>query len=369
MTSPGLYVHVPFCRSKCPYCGFYSIPSRAPVGQWLEGLEREILLTKGQFDSYDTLYLGGGTPSFLDRSSLKRVLSLLRTHYPLTQNAEITLEANPCDVNLDKAHFFKSLGVNRINLGVQSFEDRVLRFLGRGHSSEDAENAISYLRSAGFWNIGLDLIYGFGAQPMKEWIATLKKGLSFEPEHLSCYQLTMEKGTVFGRNPEKKARIALPEKIAAAHFLATAAFLENNGYIHYEVSNFARGKAFESRHNRKYWQHIPYLGLGPSAHSFDGKKRWWQVRSVRKYCHALDRGRLPVLGSETLTQKQHHLEYLALGLRTRNGVLLEKLPSVSRKALFMLQKEGFLKMKNGKAVPTRRGYLMADHLPLWLSPS
>lgn len=364
---PGLYVHVPFCGSKCPYCNFYSIPSQIPISSWLEGLEKEIFHTKSRFERFDTLYLGGGTPSILSDADLERMLSLIFDHYPLTPDAEITLEANPCHVTLEKADFIKSLGVNRINLGVQSFDDRVLKFLGRRHSSENAEDAIRHLRSAGFQNIGLDLIYGFKAQPMKAWMITLKKALSFEPEHLSCYQLTLEEGTVFERRSQKNDSIILPEKTAAAHFLATSAFLENKGYVHYEVSNFALNKSLESRHNRKYWRHIPYLGLGPSAHSFDGKQRWWNVRSVRKYCNALDNGRLPVEGNETLTKEQLHLESLALGVRTRHGVDTKILPPASGNALFMLQKQGLLKIKKGHAIPTRRGYLMADHLPLWLS--
>lgn len=158
--------------------------------------------------------------------------------------------------------------------------------------------------------------------------------------------------------------ITLPEKTAAAHFLATSAFLENQGYIHYEVSNFARDQRLESRHNRKYWNHTPYLGLGPSAHSFDGKKRWWNVRSVKKYRSALKEGRLPIEGRETLTKEQRHLESLALGFRTKRGVDLESLDATSEKALVMFQKQGLLKIINGRAVPTRRGYLLADHLPL-----
>jgi oxygen-independent coproporphyrinogen III oxidase len=365
---PGLYVHVPFCSSKCPYCSFYSIPSQIPVISWLEGLEKEIFHTKNRFERFDTLYVGGGTPSILSDAHLERMLSLIFDHYPLTSDAEITLEANPCHVTLEKADFIKSLGVNRINLGVQSFDDPVLSFLGRRHSSESAEDAIRHLRSAGFQNIGLDLIYGFKAQPMKAWMATLKKALSFEPEHLSCYQLTLEKGTVFERRSQKNDSIILPDKTAAAHFLATSSFLENKGYVHYEVSNFALNKSLESRHNRKYWRHIPYLGLGPSAHSFDGKQRWWNVRSVRKYCKALDQDRLPIEGNETLTKEQLHLESLALSVRTRHGVDTKILPPASGKALFMLQEQGLLKIKKGHAIPTRRGYLMADHLPLWLSP-
>jgi oxygen-independent coproporphyrinogen-3 oxidase len=366
--APGLYVHVPFCRSKCPYCGFYSIPSQIPVERWLEGLEKEILHRGNPLGSFDTLYVGGGTPSFLDIRILERVMALMVDRYSFAPDAEMTLEANPRDLSPEKATRFKSLGFNRINLGVQSFNDRVLTFLGRSHSSKDAENAIMYLRSAGFDNIGLDLMYGLKAQSMKEWIATLKKGLAFQPEHISCYQLTLEKKTVFHRRAQAKERITFPEKRAAAHFLATSAFLEDAGYIHYEVSNFASSEALRARHNRKYWQHIPYLGLGPSAHSFDGKKRWWNVRSVKKYWEALGKGLSPVEGWETLTKEQLHLESLALGFRTRRGVDLEMFDAASQNALSRVREMGLLKIMDGRAVPTLRGYLLADHLPLYFSP-
>ncbi len=361
---PGLYAHVPFCRSKCPYCAFYSVPSKTPIDRWLGGLEKEIAYTQNRFGDFDSLYLGGGTPSFLSNGVLERVTALIFSHYPLAPDAEITLEANPCDISAEKANALKSLGFNRINLGVQSFDDRVLAFLGRRHSAKTAEDALKHLRSAGFQNIGLDLIYGFKAQSMKEWIATLRRALAFGPEHLSCYQLTLEKGTVFERRSHQRNRIMLPEKSAAAHFLATSSFLESKGYIHYEVSNFARDESLFARHNRKYWDHSPYLGLGPSAHSFDGKKRWWNVRSVRKYCGALEKNLLPIEGSETLTNGQLHLESLALGFRTREGVDLKILSPENKKALLMLQKKGVLKVVDGSAVPTRRGYLLADHLPL-----
>ncbi len=363
---PGLYVHVPFCRSKCPYCGFYSIASTTLVDGWLDGLIREILFHKNQFDRFDTLYLGGGTPSFLSTEVLEKVMACLFGHFHLTTNAEITIEANPGDINPNKANALKALGFNRINLGVQSFNDPILKFLGRRHSVEKVENAMGDLRSAGFINIGLDLIYGLKAQSMKAWINTLQRALVFQPEHLSCYQLTLEKGTVFERRSHEGNMITLPEKTAAAHFLGTSAFLENKGYHHYEVSNFARGESFEAQHNRKYWQHVPYLGLGPSAHSFDGKKRWWNVRSVKKYGTALKTGRLPIEGSEILTKEQLHLESLSLGFRTRRGVDLESLTRIptSKEVLLMLRKRGLLKIDKGRAVPTRRGYLLADSLPL-----
>ncbi len=363
---PGIYVHIPFCRSKCPYCGFYSIPSRAPIDGWLDGLKREVLCTEDLWSRFDSLYLGGGTPTFLSMEVLKSLMTFLFGHFHLTPNAEITLEANPCDITRHKATALKSLGFNRINLGVQSFNNDVLRFLGRGHSAEKAEEAIGHLRSAGFQNIGLDLIYGLKAQPMKGWTDTLHRALTFQPEHLSCYQLTLEKGTVFERRSHGKEMITLPEKAAAAHFLATSKLLESRGYHHYEVSNFARGKDFEAYHNRKYWRHIPYLGLGPSAHSFDGKKRWWNMRSVKKYRAALLKGRLPIEGRETLTKEQLYLESLALGFRTRRGVDLKSLTltPTSRETLLMLRERGLLKIVDGRAAPTLRGYLLADHLPL-----
>ena len=315
----GLYIHVPFCNSKCPYCGFYSIASLKPVESWIAGLEKEIQYYKNWPDRFDTLYVGGGTPTCLKGEHLQRVMDMLFTHFPFTRKPEITLEANPCHITREVSQTLFAAGFNRVSLGVQSFSDRVLAILERRHSAKSAVEAISFLREAGFQNLSLDLIYGIPGQSFKDWMGTLKEAMTFQPDHLSCYQLTVEPKTLFERRLTSGALPLPSEKESVAFFLTTSAFLEKAGYVHYEVSSFARGSTFTSRHNQKYWAHVPYLGLGPSAHSFDGTSRWWNVSSVKRYGDMLDRGLSPVAGRERLTPEQRRLESLALGFRTRRG--------------------------------------------------
>lgn len=369
MKKPGLYVHIPFCRSKCPYCGFYSIASTSLVPAWLLALEREAAFYGDLFEGFDTLYLGGGTPSVLELSVLQRVMEILFDRFRFATDSEITLEANPQDLSPDKIRGIRQLGFNRISVGVQSFDDRTLALLGRGHTVRQAEQALADLFYAGFENVGMDLIYGVKGQGLKDWVATLRHALTFQPGHLSCYQLSLEPKTPFARLRNQGLIRPLEEKQEKDFFLATSRLLEASGYIHYEISNFAKTEAYLSRHNRKYWNHTPYLGLGPSAHSFFEGIRWWNFRSVRKYAEDLKEGKMPIEGYELLTAKQLRLELLALGLRTRYGVNVEEVDQdpQTHRTLSMLEKSGFLTLQNGRASPTRKGFLVADALPLYFS--
>ena len=364
--SPGLYIHIPFCRSKCPYCAFYSIPSSSLIPIWLKAIKNEVLLYKGQFGPFDSLYLGGGTPTFIESGILADLIRHLFAHFDFSPDTEVTIEANPCDLTDEKIRMLRDSGVNRVNLGAQSFDDRVLSFLGRKHSVKEVKGALNRLRQFRFENVGIDLIYGFKEQGVKAWIDTLDNALSLKPEHISCYQLTFEKKTMFERLMDEGKIEPLLESEEATYFLATSQHLEDKGYIHYEISNFAKNEACRSRHNQKYWQHTPYLGLGPSAHSFEGKKRWWNVRSIKKYCAAVEKGRPPVEGSEDLTEEQLRIETLSLGLRTSTGVDLSvvKRTPESDEALSRLQASGLVKIINGRVIPSREGFLVADHLPV-----
>jgi oxygen-independent coproporphyrinogen-3 oxidase len=369
MAKPGLYVHIPFCRSKCPYCGFFSIASLSLVPAWLDALEKEVSFYRDLFETFDTLYLGGGTPSVLALKDLGRVMGILFESFDFDPDTEITLEANPGDLTPEKIRGIRRLGVNRVNVGVQSFDDRVLSFLGRRRTAGQAEQALADLAAQGFENTGLDLIYGIPGQSLKEWIGTLRHALTFQPSHLSCYQLTLEPKTPFAKMRDAGEIEPLEEERESAFFLATSRFLEGKGYIHYEISNFAGTGARFSRHNRKYWNHTPYLGLGPSAHSFFEGARWWNLRSVRKYARALKEGMPPIEGYEYLTAGQLRLEAVALGLRTREGIDLKEIldGAPSSGPLSLLQKSGFVKLENGRVLPTRKGFLVADSLPLYLS--
>jgi len=367
MNHPGLYIHVPFCRSKCPYCGFFSIASTSLVERWLEALKKEIGLYKGIFKySFDSLYLGGGTPSILNSDQLKEIMGFLFVGFEFENNTEITIEGNPGDMNHEKIIGIKSMEINRVNLGVQSFNDDDLMFLGRKHNAREAEEAILLLRDSGIGNIGIDLIYGLPGQSLEAWKENLEKALVFHPEHLSCYQLNIEKGTPF-ENMRKKGLIEpLKEETEESFFMATSEFLEDHGYIHYEISNFSRGESYYSRHNCKYWDHTPYLGLGPSAHSFNGASRWWNQRSVRGYCEALEKGESPVEESEDLTEEQIIMETISLGLRTRWGFDQKILVNNSelKNTVLMLTDTGYIRIEGDMIIPTKKGFLIADQLPL-----
>jgi oxygen-independent coproporphyrinogen-3 oxidase len=370
--TPGLYIHIPFCLSKCPYCDFYSVSSISMLPAFLEILFREMELYRGRIGSCDTVYIGGGTPSILNPRQLEAILKRVRENFPLLPNPEITLETNPADLDQSSLASIRALGINRLAIGVQSFDQAILAFLGRRHSANQAIHAIEAARSAGFANIGLDLIYGIPGQGMAVWLDTLRCALSFAPAHLSCYQLTVEPETPLGIS-YRQGTFSLPdENLQHEFFIKTAEMLEDAGYVHYEVSNFAKGMPLASRHNQKYWDHTPYLGLGPSAHSFSANRRWWNYRSVDRYIAALRSGNLPVEASEDLTREQLQLEALYLGLRTKKGIHLKDyatrycLDLLARKGdrLATLQDEGLIAIEAGYLYPTRAGLALADSLAL-----
>lgn len=364
--NPGLYVHVPFCRSKCPYCDFYSHTDQSLIIPWLKALEREIGFYRNEFLSFNTLYLGGGSPSILSDEQLGRLLGMVFDRFHFESDSEITIEANPNDLNPAKLKRLRELGVNRISLGVQSFDDQELLFLRRRHTVKQAEQALRWIRESGFTNVGIDLIYGLPGQTIDQWQANLEKTLTFQPEHLSCYQLTIAKGTLFYGLKEKGGLKPISEEDEELFFITTSKFLEDQGYIHYEISNFAREENYFSRHNQKYWQRQPYLGLGPSAHSFQGNRRWWNVRSLNRYCQALEQGRRSVEEQEELTEEQVQFEVISLGLRTRAGLDLSRLGGSLNleKTLSRLVEAQLVSVTDNRLVPTLKGFLLADRLPL-----
>ena len=365
---PGLYIHVPFCRSKCLYCDFYSVASRAAIPAWLKAVKREVLLYKDRFHGFDSLYLGGGTPAILAERELAELLECLHKHFTFCPESEMTIEANPDGLSRDKLKVIGSLGINRISLGVQSLDDRDLKYLGRSHGSKQALKSLDMVRSCGFADLGADLMYGLETQSMQGWRRTLDQILEFRPEHISCYQLTFESGAPLWKMKAAGRVRSIGEKLESAFFIWTSRYLEKHAYQHYEISNFARGPEFMCRHNLKYWHHIPYLGLGPSAHSFDAGTRWWNVRSIKKCCQLLAEGKAPIEASEVLSEEQLDLETLDLGLRTSAGVDLHALGGrlITDEALAELQKSGLVKVTNDRIQPSRKGFLVADSLSLTL---
>ena len=327
---------------------------------------------RNRFNPFDTVYIGGGTPSLLSPQQLKNILTSIQKNFDLTSDPEITIETNPADLDRSLLESMREMGINRINIGIQSFDDKVLGFLSRRHSVKQAISAIGASRKAGFQNIGLDLIYGVPGQDMSSWLDTLKQAIASSPEHLSCYQLTLGAKTPLRIRYQAGEFLMPGEELQYDFFIKTSEFLEDAGYIHYEVSNFARGTKYASRHNQKYWDHSPYLGLGPSAHSFQSNRRWWNHRSLDQYLAAINTENLPVEETETLTMEQLRLEALYLGLRTKKGVSLHDFKNQYQYDLFAekkeilnkLQEEGLISIRDGRLYPTQTGLAVADSLAL-----
>lgn len=363
---PGLYLHIPFCQNKCAYCDFYSVTDLSLIQEWLLALEHEQWFYKDNWESFDTLYLGGGTPSLLGEAEIIKVFGLLRKHFHFIGDTEITFEANPDDLTREKLILLKDLGVTRISLGIQSFSDQELGFLGRRHTARQAEFALSLIRELGYRNLSVDLIYGLPDQEISSWISTLNRALDFKPEHLSCYQMTIYEDTLLGQLKAEGKLQALDQETDRTFFFTTSEFLLKKEYIHYEISNFASTESNLSRHNSKYWKHIPYLGLGPGAHSFRGRERWWNIKSVKTYCEKLNNGKLPIEDKEILTEEQKRFESLFLGLRTKAGIDLslidhrEKTNSIIQE----LMTANLIKIENNRLIPTLKGFALADSLPL-----
>jgi oxygen-independent coproporphyrinogen-3 oxidase len=374
MPSPkpaGIYIHLPFCLRKCPYCDFYSeigTPDRRQ--SFLAALHGELVLRAHRDLAVDSIYFGGGTPSLFAPAQIGGLIDGIRASFRLSPDSEITLEANPGTVSRDRLQGFRAAGINRLNLGIQSFNDRNLVFLGRIHDAATARRALTAARAAGFENIGLDLIYGLPGQEPANWRADLHAALETAPSHLSGYMLTYAPGT-----PLEADRIAgrirpLSEAAVADLFDITVDVLTENGFVHYEIANFARAgnPPAWSRHNRKYWNQAPYLGFGPGAHSYDGRVRCWNDADLDAYRQALESGHPPPGGEEILTREQRMIEALFLGLRQTAGIDIQEFETrfavqfveLFGPALTDLAGMGLATLEKGFCRLTRSGLLVAD---------
>jgi oxygen-independent coproporphyrinogen-3 oxidase len=372
--NPGLYLHIPFCSAICPYCDFAVLtggPERRR--RFADHLIREIEMWSDKrptFQSIDTIYFGGGTPSALAPEDLGRILEAARENLSLQDDAWVFFEANPEDVTPESVRAWRDLGVRFLSLGIQSFDADALKFLGRRHSAEQALRSFEIARTAGFETISIDLIYGLPDQPFEIWKRTLEQAVELQPDHLSCYQLTIHEGTPFGFRLVRGKMTEAPEETQGELFLFTHSFLKDAGFPGYEVSNFARSPEHRSRHNQKYWHHVPYLGVGPSAHSFAGTRRWWNERKLKPYEARIETGEKPIGGSEELARSDLALEALMLGLRTADGIdrtffrerygvdlLKSNEPLVER-----LVKDGLLKLEGDILIPTLAGLAVTDSL-------
>lgn len=321
MDSPGLYIHVPFCRKRCPFCDFAITTDLSRVTKWEDALIREIALRSDDWPApFDTVYFGGGTPSLLPAERIEKLLASMRQRLRIAEDAEVTLEANPGTLSQEDYARLVDAGVRRLSLGIQSFDDDDLVLLGRDHDVQESRDAFAFARAAGMDNITVDLIYGLPGRDADHWTDQIRQCVALDPDHVSAYALTYEPGTPLTRQKERGELDAISESLSSDLFDLTVRQLAEHGFDQYEVSSFASGIAFESRHNKKHWCGVPYLGLGPSAHSFRDGRRWWNHRNVSEYADTLARGELPVAEVEDLTVDQRRLEALFLGLRWRAGV-------------------------------------------------
>jgi oxygen-independent coproporphyrinogen-3 oxidase len=362
---PGLYVHVPFCVRRCPYCDFYSVSALDLIPRYVESLAREVRLAAPAWpEPFETLYIGGGSPSLLNREGLTGLLGALAP-LDLSRIREVTLEANPEDVLPGQADLWAEVGVTRLSLGVQSLDERWLGdVLGRGHSPEQSLAAVELLKGRPF-DLCLDLIYGLPTQAPEDWGRDLTRAVELRPEHISTYNLTVEPGTPLARSiAEKHLPPPPPPNQVAELFLLSGQALAALGFYRYEVSNFAR-PGHESRHNLKYWRRAPYLGLGPAAHSFDGCRRWGNVASVRRWASALAAGSIPRAFEEVLDDRAAQLERVMLGLRLPEGLPEAVLAGAGKVDDFIAS--GHLVRGEGRLHPTEKGLLVADRLALELT--
>ena len=364
----GLYIHIPFCSSKCRYCDFYSVTDTSLRKRFLKALNVEMQLTGNFSSAFDSIYIGGGTPSVLPAEDVSRIIASVQQTYTLLPDCEITIEINPGTVTREQFRQYLEAGINRINIGVQSFHPENLAFLGRTHTVMESRQAIEWAQNAGFGNIGIDLIYALPEQTADSWKRDMDAAVVYSPQHLSCYTLTFEPGTPMEKDLREGRIQPLDEKTAGELFLLTADYLTRKGYEHYEVSNYAEESNLRSRHNSKYWSLAPYLGLGPSAHSFIHPERFWNTSDVSSYVEDLEAGQLPHGGKETLSRRQMMTETVLLGLRTAEGIdvqLFDQRFGVGFRNLFSetldeFQEKKLLELSAQRCRLTREGLLLLD---------
>jgi oxygen-independent coproporphyrinogen-3 oxidase len=360
-----VYLHVPFCARRCAYCDFaIAVRPTVPVREYLDAVEGELRIRLGALPApaarpeIDTLYLGGGTPSRLGGPGVAQTIALVGRWFRLAPGAELTIEVNPDDVTADAVRAWREAGVNRASLGGQTFDPRALAWMHRTHDAEQTLRAVDLLRAGGIVDLSLDLIFALPASVPRDWPADVAQALALAPTHLSLYGLTVEPGTPLGRWTERGAVAEADEERYADEFLHAHVALTAAGYEHYEVSNFAR-PGHRARHNSAYWSGAPYLGLGPSAHGFDGDQRRWNVPAYAAWTRAVAAGTDPVDGAESLDDDMRDAEAVYLGLRTVDGLPLA-LADETRVALWEAQ--GWAARAGNRVRLSPTGWLRLDAL-------
>ncbi|MBU2493877.1 MAG: radical SAM family heme chaperone HemW [Bacteroidetes bacterium] len=371
MKKTACYVHIPFCDHKCIYCDFYSIITSDNISNYLNAIKKEIEYYSNIY-SIDrelfTVYFGGGTPSLMNPAYIKEIINHIKNKFNVSVNAEITLETNPGTVDLNKFIEFKKAGINRISVGIQSFDKEELKFLTRIHDSETAADTINKAKQAGFENISLDLIFNLPGQTKEKWMYNLQRAVELPIKHISAYSLILEKGTILNKMVIDGKVKMQDEDYDAELYEETIDFLTASGFNQYEVSNFAL-PGYECIHNKAYWDYSEYLSFGTSAHSFLNNKRWWNYSSLKFYIAAVEKMNYVVAGSEELSHEQMMEEYVMLALRGE-GLHLDKLENLfgnewknsNNEYISDLIKKGFITKKNNFLKFTSKGYALCDEI-------
>ena len=366
----GIYVHIPFCRQKCYYCDFYKTVNTSLTHKFIQALQNEIVQRKDYLENeiIETIYFGGGTPSILKQSELTEILVFLNEHFNVSPNAEITFEANPDDLSINYLYEIYSSGVRRLSIGIQSFQNEFLKKMNRRHDANQAIEVVENASKIGFNDISVDLIYGLPGLTREQWQADLKQVFKLPVQHLSAYHLTYHKGTPFYTWLKKGTLKALKETESISQFRKLIQMAKENDFEQYEISNFAKDRKY-SKHNSSYWKGVKYLGLGPSAHSFNGFSRSWNVSHIESYIKAIDAG-LPYSEEEILSENNRYNEYVLTRIRTIWGVSIDELNEsygVERAAYFKNNiskyiNTGLVNLHNGIYNLTEKGMFVSDEI-------
>lgn len=364
----GLYIHIPFCKQRCTYCAFYSTTLYNIKEQYVDALCKELVTRKDYAgrEVIGTIYLGGGTPSTLSMSQLQRICDTIYANYRISESAEITIECNPDDLTADFLSQLKRLPFNRISMGIQTFDDTRLKYLGRRHTAEKARQAVANARAAGYNNISIDLIFALPGSTAESWQHDLDCAIALTPEHLSAYNLTYEEGTPLYHSLQRGDFEELSEEENIRQFQLLIETMKRAGYRHYEISNFAKPGS-ESRHNSSYWNNTPYIGCGAAAHSYNGTSRQWNVADIKEYIKGIENGE-PVFEIEHLSEEERYNDTILTRLRTADGIPLEWIQQkFSEKFINHLartaEKEislGNLELQNNRLSLTEKGIFISD---------
>lgn len=364
----GIYLHIPFCKTRCIYCDFYSTTRSELITRYIHALCNELEMRKEYLkeEKIETVYFGGGTPSQLGEEDFQQIFKAIQKHYGLEDCREITLEANPDDLSKEYLQMLSALPFNRISMGIQTFDDATLQLLNRRHNATQAIEAVKRCRQAGFQNISIDLIYGLPGETEQRWAQDLQQAVSLDVEHISAYHLIYEEGTPLYKMLQQHSVSQVDEDSSLNFFSTLIDTLSAAGYEHYEISNFCKPGMY-SRHNTSYWQGIPYLGCGPSAHSFDGGSREWNVASLNQYLSSIEQGQRQHETEQLDTQTRYN-EYIITGMRTMWGISTEELKKKFGDRLWKYCLEqassylenGKLELHNDRLKLTREGIFISD---------